>query len=242
MVRTTLWSEIADTLAGEILRGAYACGDRLPSEADLARRFGVNRHTVRRALARLAAEGAVHSRRGAGVFVAARPATEYPIGRRVRFSQAVSAAGQTASRQFSRIETRSADPEEAELLALSPGSPVHVVEGLSLSDGAPLAAFRSVFPAGRFAHLPQRLAETGSITAALRAEGLADYTRASTRIVAKTAGAALAARLHLPEGAPILRAKAVNVDGLGRPVEYGTTWFAGDRVVLTVTPEATPAT
>lgn len=155
----------------------------------------------------------------------------------MRFSQAVTAAGQTASRQFSRIETRSAEPEEAEVLALPPGAPVHVVEGLSLADGAPLAAFRSVFPAARFADLPRHLAETASITAALRAAGVADYTRAQTRIVAKTAGAALAARLHLPPGAPILRAKAVNVDPQGRPVEYGTTWFAGDRVVLTVAAE-----
>jgi GntR family phosphonate transport system transcriptional regulator len=27
---------------------------------------------------------------------------------------------------------------------------------------------------------------------------------------------------------------AVNIDGAGRPVEYGITWFAGDRVTLTV--------
>lgn len=236
MARQSLWTEIADTLAGEIARGAYRPGDRLPSEAELSRRFGVNRHTVRRALARLAAEGTLHSRRGAGVFVAARPATEYPIGRRVRFSQAVTAAGLIASRQFSRIETRIAEPEEADLLALPAASLVHVVEGISLADGAPMAAFRSVFPAQRFPGLPGRLAETGSITAALRAEGLADYTRASTRIVAKTAGAALAARLMLTEGAPILRAKAVNVDEAGQPVEYGTTWFAGDRVVLTIAP------
>lgn len=40
----------------------------------------------------------------------------------------------------------------------------------------------------------------------------------------------------LAEGAPILRTRAVNVDGTGHPVEYGTTWFAGDRVALTVAP------
>ena len=236
MTKHALWAEIADTLAADLARGAYRPGDRLPSEAELARRFGVNRHTLRRALARLTAEGLLFPRRGAGVFVADRPVTDYPLGRRVRFSQAVSASGQAASRQFSRIETRGADAEEAQQLNLAPGAPVHVVEGVSLADATPLAAFRSVFPAARFPGLPARLSETGSITQALRDEGLTDYTRAATRIVAKTAGAALAARLMLAEGAPILRTRAVNVDSDGEPVEYGTTWFAGDRVALTVAP------
>ena len=65
---------------------------KLPTEAALAARFGVNRHTVRHGLASLSDEGLVHARRGAGVFVAA-DVTEYPIGRRVRFHQNVKAAG-----------------------------------------------------------------------------------------------------------------------------------------------------
>ena len=36
---------------------------------------------------------------------------------------------------------------------------------------------------------------------------------------------------------PVLRSVAVNVDAAGVAVEYGTTWFAGDRVTLTVEPE-----
>lgn len=237
MPKPSLWGDIADTLTAEVGRGGYGPGDKLPSEAELSLRFGVNRHTVRRALAHLAGQGLLHARRGAGVFVAARP-TEYPLGQRVRFAQAVQAGGQSPSRRFLRRETRSAAQEEARLLGLTDGAQVHVVEGISLADGLPLAAFQSVFPALRFAGLLHRLDSTLSITQALRDEGLADYTRASTRIVADRAGAALAGLLHLPEGAPVLRTKAVNVDAVGQPVEFGTTWFAGDRVTLTVGPDA----
>jgi GntR family phosphonate transport system transcriptional regulator len=136
-----------------------------------------------------------------------------------------------------RLETRKADAREAEALALHNGAEVHVFEGLSLADGVPLAMFRSVFPAARFPGLPSRLAEVASVTAALAAEGLPDYTRASTRLTAKAAHGTLALQLRLAEGAPILRSVAVNVDAAGVPVEYGHTWFAGDRVTLTVTPE-----
>ena len=208
----------------------------MPTEADLSARFGVNRHTVRRALADMAERGLVHARRGAGVFVAARP-TDYALGRRVRFHQNLAAAGQTATRQILRLETRASDMREAEALRLSPGDPVHVCEGVSLADGAPIAFFRSVFPAARLPDLPQHLRANPSITAALTAQGVADYTRAATRLTAKAANAILALHLRISEGAPILRSVAVNVDPAGVPVEYGHTWFAGDRVTLIVAPE-----
>ena len=231
-----LWAAIAAALADEIARGLYQPGDRLPTEAMLAARFGVNRHTVRHALAHLATGGLIHSRRGSGVFVRASP-TDYPLGRRVRFHQNLAASGRSASRRTLLLDTRRADAAEAEALALAPGAQVHVYEGLSMADKVPLALFRSVFPAGRFPGLKAGLAETGSVTQALAREGLADYTRATTRLTAKVARGTRAALLHLPEGAPLLRTVAVNVDPDGHPIEFGTTWFAGDRVTLTVTPD-----
>ena len=73
-----------------------------------------------------------------------------------------------------------------------------------------------------------------AVTAALAAFGLADYTRADTRLTAKLADPVQALALQVQEGSPILRSVALNVDGEGVPVEYGTTWFAGDRVTLTL--------
>lgn len=233
MARSALWREIAAALEGEIGRGHFPPGGRLPTEAELSARFGVNRHTVRHALADMAARGLVHARRGAGVFVTGR-AADYPLGRRVRFHQAVTAAGMTPSRKLTRIETRPADAEEAAQLQIAPGAAVHVVEGVSMADGQPLALFRSIFPAEPLPDLPRALEESGSVTAALAACGVADYTRDSTRITAKAAKPVQALALQIREGAPVLRSVAVNVDGTGRPVEYGITWFAGDRVTLTV--------
>ena len=233
MPRETLWTAIAATLRDDIVNGTYGPGARLPTEAELSARFGVNRHTLRRALADLGEAGLVQSRRGAGVFVVARP-TDYRLGRRVRFHQNVTDSGQTPSRRFTRLETCPAGTEEAEALGLAGGDLVHVVEGASLADGLPLAAFRSVFPAGRFAGLLTALEASGSVTAALTACGLTDYTRRDTRLTAKLADPVLALALQVQAGAPILRSVAVNVDAGGRPVEYGVTWFAGDRVTLTV--------
>ena len=50
---TTISHEIAQTLRGEILCQQYRSGERLPSERDLASRFGASRGAVREALSQL---------------------------------------------------------------------------------------------------------------------------------------------------------------------------------------------
>jgi len=234
--RPTLWIAIADTLRSEIAENMYRPGDKLPTEAELSARFGVNRHTVRQALAGLADAGLVHSRRGSGVFVDARP-TDYALGRRVRFHQAISASGRTPARRITRTETRAGSVKETEALHLPAGADVHVVEGVSLSDGQPIAAFRSIFSAERFPALLTALQGQTSVTVALTACGLTDYTRHETRLTAKLADPVLALALQIQPGAPVLRSVALNVDAVGVLVEFGTTWFAGDRVTLTVVPD-----
>ncbi|HEY5894849.1 MAG TPA: GntR family transcriptional regulator [Chthoniobacterales bacterium] len=68
--------EIYRTLIAEVANGAYDATQRLPSEAQLVRRFGVSRPTAARALRDLEAEGIVERRVGAGSFLVkgSRPA------------------------------------------------------------------------------------------------------------------------------------------------------------------------
>ncbi len=64
MSSTTQDSSIAAQLRDDILRGQYRQGERLPSERDLADRFGVHRSTVREAFKRLAQLGIADIRPG----------------------------------------------------------------------------------------------------------------------------------------------------------------------------------
>lgn len=56
--------EIADSLARDILVGQYRCGERLPSERDLAVRFDANRGAVREAMKKLEQLGVAHIQPG----------------------------------------------------------------------------------------------------------------------------------------------------------------------------------
>ena len=236
MPRIPLWTGIRDQIEQDIRRGRYREREQLPTEASLSVRFGVNRHTVRRALADLSDRGMVQSRRGAGVFVT--PAqTEYPIGERVRFHRNLLASGRTPKKKFLLLETRTADQVEREALSPARGDKVHVCEGLSYADETPIALFRSVFPAVAVPGILDTLRTVSSITKALALNGVADYTRASTRVTAKAASPTLAAHLNIPQGTPVLRTTSLNVDPEGQPIEFGQTWFAGDRVTLTIEPD-----
>lgn len=231
--KTPIWKAIAEALRTDLAEGRYAPGDKLPTEAALAERFGVNRHTVRHGLSALIDEGLIRTRRGSGAFVAAAP-TDYPIGQRVRFHQNLIAAGRRPEKRVLSIEERLAAEGEAEALRLSPGDPVCAYHGLSLADGRPVAMFESLFPAARLPGIALAFETTSSVTEALHMVGITDYTRASTRVTAVRASATMALHLQVSEGDPMLKSTSVNIDETGQPVEYGRTWFAGDRVTLTL--------
>lgn len=70
LVRSSgLPDEIAKRLRNEIVKGTLKAGDRLPTEQQLCRMFGVSRPVVREAISRLKYDGVLESFQGRGVFV-----------------------------------------------------------------------------------------------------------------------------------------------------------------------------
>ncbi|MGG7566449.1 phosphonate metabolism transcriptional regulator PhnF [Rhodovulum sp. DZ06] len=233
-----LWLQIRDQLATEIAEGRWGPGERLPSEHALAERFGVNRHTLRRAVGDLAEAGMVHVRRGAGAMVT-EGRIDYRIGGRQRFSANIAAIGRAHGRRLLGLETVRASRAEALALELAEGELVHAVESLSEADGAPVIHSRMTFPA-RLAALPEALRTGSGVTAALAACGVQDYRRAWTRMTAGRPGALIARHLQMPEGGVALLAESMNRAEDGRPVEYALSWFCTDRMSVLTGDEAPP--
>ena len=95
-----VYRQISEILRQEI-QNLYKAADRLPAETELALRFHVNRHTLRRAIDKLVAEGLVVRRHGKGVYVL-DPAIDYAIGRRTRFTETLEAQGVTTQSRVIR--------------------------------------------------------------------------------------------------------------------------------------------
>src|ERR1700761_1269532 len=225
------WRLIAEELRREIIGGSQAPGTKLPSEGELAERFGVHRNTVRQAVAALAAEHLVVSRRGSGTFVAEHTVLVHRIGARTRLSDSLGRRGHAEGRLLeSAVEP--VPPAEVAGRLLLGDRPGLRLETVLAVDGHPLSRATHWFAADRVPGLAEHFGAGGSITAALRAVGLSDYVRAATTVSARHATAAEAADLGLAAGAVVLVTRSLDTLTDGTPLQVGIARFVADRVEL----------
>src|ERR1700678_1553843 len=142
------WRLIADELRREIVGGTRAPGAKLPAEGELAERFGVHRNTVRHAVAALAAEHLVVSRRGSGTFVAEHTVLVHRIGARTRFRDSLGRRGSNSARLLDSAIEPEPPAEIGERLALD-GRPALRLETLQIVDRLPIARATHWFAADR---------------------------------------------------------------------------------------------
>lgn len=228
-----LWRRIAATLQAEIMAGVLPVGSRLPSEPDLSRRFAAHRHTVRRALASLAQQGLVRIERGRGSFVH-DDVIGYQVGRRTRVEANLVSHNRTFAGRLVSAHEALAEPAAVEALGLRGRAPrVLVAETLNESNGAPISLVRHVLAASRFAGFPAAYeASGGSVTAALAACGVPDFTRVRTRVSTRLPTPEEAKLLRQPPVLPVLVSESIDAEPDGAPVKFAVARFAGERVHL----------
>lgn len=226
-----VWSQIERSLEQRIASGEARPGERLGTEHELASRYGVNRHTVRQALASLAARGLVRIEHGHGTFVEDL-AIDYMLGRRTRFSENLAAAGLEGRHVALETAEQKSDSTIASRLRLATGTRVLRVKTLGEARGMPVSVAEHFIPARRFAGIAERFAELGSLTRAFAEFGVRDYTRKQSLVTARIPDATTAALLRQPATRPVLHVEAVNLDSRGRPIEFLRSDFCGDRVQL----------
>jgi GntR family transcriptional regulator, phosphonate transport system regulatory protein len=228
-----LWRQVAARLAEDIKGRRGPDEARLPSEQELARRFGVNRHTVRQAIRALAEQGLVRAEQGRGTFVADL-VVDYPIGARTRFTANLKAQDRAPSRQVLHTETVPAEPALAQMLGVAAGTQVHRLRTLSSADGVPISISTVTLGAKRFPDAADELARDNSITNLFARHGVGDYRRRSTRIYARLPEAEEALLLRQERGEPVLVSEGVDIDPEGAPISLSTTVWAAERVQFVV--------
>lgn len=234
----TAWRRIADEIAAAIAAGEYKPGETLPASVTLAERHGVHRHTVRQAFRHLAEQGLVTVSRGRGTQVTGRR-LPYPLGRRVSLRANFSRIGVTATSRVLSVRQEAGEAEICGLLGLEPGTALWRAEGLSLADETPVGTgvhwlSRESFPDFDRAYLEA----DGSMTATLKAFGVTDYIRRSTRLTAQLAGEREAELLAIAPGDPVLVSLAIDALPDLTPIHLVRSVFAGERMEMVVEPEA----
>ena len=218
-------------MAADIAAGRFAGGEELPTEPELAERFKVNRHTLRRAMASLAEQGLVRIEQGRGSYVQEH-VIDYKIGRRTRFSEIITAQHRQPGGRLLQAYKTKADQAVARELKLRKQTLCIYLESLGEVDGQPVSLSSHYFPAKRFPALIPVYSKTGSITKALEHHGVGDYRRKVTRVMSSLPEPEEAALLKQASVRPVLLVESVNVDREGVPVQFSRTRWAGDRTQL----------
>lgn len=236
----SIWSQIVAQIAKDIEAGRYKREERLPTELQLAQAYDVNRHTIRRALEELAAARIIRTEHGRGSFVN-DDVMDYHIGARPRFSEWVRKQNRTPLGDVLELSEIVLNKlPEAAAAAAALGLPLDAMvvflERVGMADDKPLSLSRNVFPADKLPGLLPALKAHNSITAALAAIGVHDYTRRWTRVGARLPDSREARLLRTARSDALLATEAVDQSENGEALGYACTCFPSTRVQLVFEP------
>jgi GntR family phosphonate transport system transcriptional regulator len=228
----TVFSQIARALKDEI-EAVYQSGDYLPSEQQLADRFCVNRHTLRRAVDELVQSGYVERRHGKGTRVVDRP-LDYSMHRHSRFTESLAAKGKRAHNHVIRKLVIPARGGTSQRLQLPEGEQVIFIETLRKVDDAPFCVISHFLPLNGFEYIASDYGG-GSLHSFLKRTYDVDLHRTESLVTSIQPRGDDAGLLNMPQQMSILRVKSLNVDkNSSSPVEYAVTRFRSDRIQLSV--------
>jgi GntR family phosphonate transport system transcriptional regulator len=229
-----LYRQISNLLEQEI-HSHHDAGDYLPAEHELAARFNVNRHTLRRAVDELVAMGLLERQHGKGTQVL-QTTLHYTIGRNTRFTENLEALGLHPVSRVTRKLKVPASGGVARRLGLADGEPVILIDTIREIDGRPYCLISHFLPYHGFEVVHHEY-HAGSLHQFIRAHlGLALH-RAESLVTAVQPMGDDASLLQMPRQQPVLRVKSVNTDShSGRPVEYSLARWRADLVQLHMLP------
>ena len=213
----------------------YSAGDILPAETELAERFGVNRHTLRRAIDELVLDGLVERYHGKGVFVL-ESSINYSINSNTRFTETLESQGHLTTSRVMRKKKVPARGGVALRLQIQEGEEVVYIETLRSVEGKPFCVISHFLPL-KICPLVLERYENGSLHSFLQQHSGIEIERSESLISAVLPETDDARLLNMSRQFPVLRVKSINLNKQSTiPVEYAITRFRGDAAQLSIKP------
>ena len=229
---TPLYVQLMEELETSIRNGVYKPGDKIMTEAEMAKEYGVSLITVRKAVGSLMEKGLVVRKQGKGTFVT-KPKYSRNMKKLQSFTEMCEQMGVKPGAQVLENRLIMADKKVADRLGIEPGSNVVYISRLRLADGEPVQVEKSYFRL-KYAFLLEEDLNNGSMFECLKEKAGAKVASSEKMIELCRATAEEAALMDVKKGDYLLFVKSTAYDENGEPMYAGIQLINGDRFSLYV--------
>ncbi|MCX7173145.1 MAG: GntR family transcriptional regulator [Proteobacteria bacterium] len=217
-----LYRQIKSLILQGLESGEWRPGEAIPSETELAVRFGVSQGTVRKAIDEMAAENLLIRRQGKGTYVASHNDADQRA--KFRFLRLIPESGTLDSPQSQPLEfwRAKAGQEASRILGIKLGAPITIIRRLLKFAAKPVVIDEIYLPGEVFVGLSLEMLQEhrGSFYGLLESQFGVRMIRAEEHLRAVAADRANAALLAVAEGTPLLSVERVSYTYGDRPVEW----------------------
>lgn len=227
---TPLYVQLMDELEASIRNGVYKPGDKIMTETEMAKEYGVSLITVRKAVGSLMEKGLVVRKQGKGTFVT-KPKYSRNMKKLQSFTEMCEQMGVKPGARVLENRLIAADKKVADRLGIEPGSNVVYISRLRLVDGEPVQVEKSYFPL-KYAFLLEEDLNDGSMFECLKEKAGAKVASSEKMIELCRATAEEAALMDVKKGDYLLFVKSTAYDENGEPMYAGIQLINGDRFSL----------
>ena len=216
-----LYLQLKALLMASLDAGEWQPGEAIPSEGELAARFGVSLGTVRKAIEALAADNLVVRRQGKGTFVATHTEEGASLFRFLRIRRSDGKDEYPVSRLVD-VRRGKASLDLARLLDIKAQSAIIVMRRVLEFSGEPVVLDEIVLPAPLFRGLTKAKVDAyrGSLYSLFETQFGVRTLRAQEKLSALAADASTASLLKVRPGEPLLAVERVTYTYGDRPVEW----------------------
>ena len=203
-------------------------GERMPTERELAARYGCSLITVRHALGELVREGRIERTRGRGTYVL-QPRIDRDIAGSMSFAEEMKRRGLDPATRLVTGRIEPAGDTVAAALGIAATAPVVYLERVRLGGGEPLILEQARLPAERFPGLLAFDLERRSLYDILSERYATRIVRARESVEPVVLRSREAGLLDLPTRSLALRIDGIAFAADGAPVETARSFVRGDR-------------
>lgn len=226
--RSPLYAQIRQELEQDILSKKLKPGDKLPSEKDLAFRFGVSRMTARRAIDQLVSQGWLKRVQGKGTYVIEPPSPSQPVGI-TRWSFERVEAGQEMQRTVWEIKELTPSMRVANALRTIPGEKIIQISGLLSVDDSPAGYYVERVPKLLVPSITAWHLDDLSLAEFLSQQCNLEFSKVTERIRAVPSDEEAMAILEIESNRPLLEVDDLIFLKSGIPAILSNTIYRCDR-------------